>query len=230
MTSKLNVWIGFDPSETKAYEMAVFSIRKYNPTISIRPLLREQLRQMELYYRKDSRASTEFSLTRFLVPKLSNYMGYSLFMDCDMVVNTNIEKIMDEADLTKAVNCVKHDYTPKTEIKMDGKKQYVYPRKNWSSVMLFNCNHRYTRRLTVKYVNTATPSDLHRMEWAEDSIGELDKTWNCLSGYYDIDKPKIIHYTDGGPWLSAYRHCQYSNYYHDYSWENRRRFGRFKNE
>jgi hypothetical protein len=227
MTS-LNVWIGFDPREMEAYQMATISMLKYNPTLNIRPVLREQLRQKELYWRDDPLASTEFSLTRFLVPKLSNYVGYSLFVDCDVIATVNLEKILDEADLSKAVNCVQHDYTPNSKIKMDGRTQHVYPRKNWSSVMLFNCNHKYVRRLTVDYVNRSSPSDLHRMVWAEDSIGELDPSWNCLSGYYDIDKPKIIHYTDGGPWLSKYQDCQYSEYYSEVAKEHKERFANFK--
>lgn len=223
----LNVWIGFDPREMLAYQMATASIWKYNPTINIRPVLREQLRQKEIYWRDDPLASTEFSLTRFLVPKLSNYTGYSLFMDCDILATTNVEQILDEADLSKAVNCVQHDYTPKSDVKMDGREQHTYPRKNWSSVMLFNCSHKYTRRLHYRYVNEASPADLHRMTWAEDSIGELSPEWNCLSGYYDLDNPKIIHYTDGGPWLDEYKDCQYSEGWHALDMELKGRFGNF---
>ena len=227
--TKMNVWIGFDPREQIAYQELDRSIRKYNRFVNIRPVLKPLLEQRRLYRREDPKASTEFSLTRFLVPKLNNYVGYALFMDCDMLVQCNIEKIMDEADLTKAVNCVKHDYTPKTDTKMDGRKQYAYPRKNWSSVMLFNCNHRFTRRLTPSYISEeATPADLHRMVWAEESIGELDPTWNCLSGYYDLDKPNIIHYTDGGPWLPEYTDCQYAQPWLDQHWEYKNYFTRFK--
>src|SRR6056300_1042214 len=128
-------------------------------------------------------------------------------MDCYILCNVYIEKMLDEIDKTKSVSVVQHDYVPKTTVKMDGKAQTVYPRKNWSSVMLFN--NYMCSILTPDIINHATPAYLHRFEWTFDSmIGSLNHTWNYLAGYYeDIEEPNIIHYTDGGPWFEDYRDC-----------------------
>lgn len=216
-TIDLNIFVGFDPKEMPAYQVAEMSLRFNSPLTNVRPIIMRRMMQKELYWREDERGSTEFSLTRFLTPKLANYRGYALFMDCDVIVRTNVSKILQEADLTKAVNCVKHNYTPKTMTKMDNKKQYSYPRKNWSSVMLFNCEHEYTQRLTPEYINTASPSDLHQMIWAEDSIGELSPKWNHLVGYYDDPNPNIVHFTDGGPWHGGkYKQLEFADEWDNY--------------
>ena len=136
-------------------------------------------------------------------------------MDCDMILTTDIKELFDQADPKYAVMCVQHDYTPKEGIKMDGQKQTIYPRKNWSSVMLFNCAHPSNAVLTQDLVNNPEINGayLHRCSWLkDDEIGELDYTWNYLVGVYDdIETPKLIHYTEGGPWFVNYRHCEFSN-------------------
>jgi hypothetical protein len=97
---------------------------------------------------------------------------------------------------------VKHHYTPKSAVKMNDKVQTTYPKKNWSSLVLWNCEHPANKILTPALVNTASSAYLHQFKWLKDSdIGELDKTWNWLAGYYTGETPKAIHYTDGGPWL-----------------------------
>jgi len=95
-------------------------------------------------------------------------------------------------------------------MKMDGQMQHVYPRKNWSSVMLFN--NSKCKMLTPDIVNTETPMYLHRMLWADDKIGSLPPKFNFLAGYYDFEEeqPILIHYTDGGPWFKEYSNCSYS--------------------
>lgn len=207
----MKVFIGYDSREKEAYDVAVRSILRYNKYLEVRPIVKGHMKAYG-FDREDDKGSTEFTLTRFLTPYLSGYEGYSLFMDCDVLVQTDLEKILEEADLTKAVNCVQHDYTPKSNFKMDGQEQHVYPRKNWSSVMLFNCSHPLIKtNLTLGNVCEKSPKYLHRMEWAEDSIGSVHHTWNYLSGYYtDLEVPNIIHYTDGGPWFDEYKHCQFA--------------------
>jgi hypothetical protein len=116
--------------------------------------------------------------------------------------------------------CVKHEYEVKEEFKMDGQKQTVYPRKNWSSVMLFNCEHPANKRLTQDMVNSneLNGAYFHRFSWLEDDaqLGELDHTWNYLVGVYnDIEKPKLIHYTEGGPWFENYRNCEFAQEWKD---------------
>ena len=165
--------------------------------------------------------STEFSLTRFIVPALSGYRGWSIFMDCDMLCRTDIAELAAHAERAgdKAVLVCKHSYVPKTERKFIDQVQTKYPRKNWSSVMLFN-NARCTA-LTPHYVNSASGLDLHRFAWADDSqIGELPLEWNWLVGEYKHNPDaKIVHFTIGGPYFEEYRGCDYAEEWFE---ENRR--------
>ena len=156
--------------------------------------------------------STEFSLTRFLVPALSDFQGWSMFIDCDMLCLADVAELatLAKASPDKAVLVCKHDYVPKTERKFLDQVQTKYPRKNWSSVMLFN-NAR-CRALTPEYVNKASGLDLHRFNWLKDGeIGDIPLEWNWLVGEYD-HKPavKIVHYTLGGPYFDEYRDCDYA--------------------
>jgi lipopolysaccharide biosynthesis glycosyltransferase len=211
----MRVFIGYDRKQDVAYRTLVTSIRKYNKTVSITPLIKDQLRATGLYWREDKAdESTDFTYTRFLVPYLSNYEGISLFIDSDTLVTTDICDILNHYDETKMVMCVQHeDYKVNSITKMDGRVQASYPRKNWSSVMLFN--NSLCKILGLYIVNTSSAAYLHRMNWADDKIGRLPKTWNHLVGYYPKKKikiPKLIHYTDGGPWISdTYKYCDYAD-------------------
>lgn len=200
-TAELKVFVGYDAREAEMYDACIESIRQFNKKVKITPLVQDELRGAGLYWRpKDELASTAFSNTRFLVPYLSGFEGWSLFMDCDMILNADIEELMEYADDSQAVAVVKHDYIPKKAVKMDGCLQKALPRKNWSSVMLFNCGHRSTATLSPDYVNTVNAGILHRFEWCHDvEIGELPLTWNWLEGEYDEPdfQPKNIHYTNG---------------------------------
>lgn len=165
----------------------------------------------DIYYREqDPLSSTEFTYTRFLVPYLNQYKGLAMFVDSDFVFLDNPAKIVKNIDMSKAVSCIKHpEYAPKTVIKMDGKKQTSYPRKNWSSLMIWNLTHR-EGHLTIYDVNEKPASYLHRLSWVSDElIGSIDPSWGVLAGYSDME-PKAIHFTDGGPWLSEYLHTPYA--------------------
>jgi lipopolysaccharide biosynthesis glycosyltransferase len=179
-------------------------------------LIQSQLRESGIYTRDvDVLASTEFSFTRFLTPLLNGYDGWALFIDCDMLFIESPDKLFELADDKYAVMCVKHDYIPKSTIKMDGKTQHLYPRKNWSSVMLFNCSHPSNQRLTREVVNTESGAFLHQMQWLKDEeIGELPKEWNWLVGWHkepEDGTPKLLHYTEGGPWFKGYEDCEYAD-------------------
>lgn len=214
------IFIGYDPREDIAYQVCKHSILTHQPAADVRPLIQQELRDAGYYSRPvDKLASTEFTFTRFLIPELTNFNGWALFMDCDMILTTDIKRLFDQADDKYAVMCVQHDYTPKAEVKMDGQKQTIYPRKNWSSVMLFNCSHPSNKKLTMDLVNDPEINGayLHRFSWLDDSeIGKLDHTWNYLVGVYDdIEMPNLIHYTEGGPWFENYRDCEFSDYWKD---------------
>ncbi len=113
----------------------------------------------------------------------------------------------------RAVYCVQHDHVPPTDFKMDGRVQTTYPRKNWSSMIIFNCSHPNVKNLTLEAVNNQTPAWLHRFQWCDDeNIGNLPHTFNYLVGFYDDEAdPKVIHYTDGGPWHYLYRETEFAN-------------------
>ncbi len=158
--------------------------------------------------------STEFSLTRFLVPALSEFRGWSVFMDCDMLCKLDFAVVAREIQRqsSKAVLVCKHDYQPSRRRKFLNHIQTVYPRKNWSSFMIFN-NAR-CKALTADYVNAASGLDLHRFNWLKDqqAIGSLPIAWNWLVGEYKHNaKARIIHYTLGGPWFPEYRKCDYAD-------------------
>lgn len=170
-----------------------------------------------VYTRDDPRASTQFSLTRFLVPHLAGYSGAALFVDCDMIFRADVYELFAELDHTCSVMVAKHEYTPKTGTKFMGATQHSYPRKNWSSVMLFNCGHKHTHRLTPEYVNSVPPSDLHRFAWTDDDrIGALPLEWNWLVGEYEPNEDaKLLHYTLGTPCFEDYAECEMAEYFHE---------------
>jgi hypothetical protein len=215
------VYIGYDSKESVAYHTLAHSIlRRSSIPVSIAPVMQSQLNG--LYTRpRGSTESTEFSLTRFLVPALSGYRGWSMFMDCDMLCRADIAELAALRDQAadKSVLVCKHDYVPKTKRKFLDQVQTRYERKNWSSLMLFN-NER-CRALTPQYVNSATGLDLHRFKWIDDaSIGGLPLEWNWLVGEYEANPAaKIVHYTLGGPWFDEYRDCDYAD---EWLEENRR--------
>lgn len=157
-------------------------------------------------------SSTEFSFSRFLTPYLSNYEGWSLFMDCDMLARANFAEIFALADDAFAVMVAKHDYAPRDAIKFEGHVQTKYEKKNWSSVVLFN-NAR-CRALTPDFVNTASGLQLHQFKWlaSDDEIGALPLEWNWLVGEYDFNPDaKVAHFTRGGPYFAAYANEDYSD-------------------
>ena len=204
------IYIGYDEREDVAYQVA----KKTAGNHIISPLIQSNLRATGDYWREpDKLASTEFSLTRFLVPYLNNYKGWALFVDCDVLFMSDPQELFDLADDRYALMCVKHNYKPISSTKMGGKTQHLYPRKNWSSVMLFNCTHSSNKKLTTELVNTQTPTYLHKISWLDDQeIGDLPVAWNYLVGWYnekDHGKPKLLHYTEGGPWFDI--DCEYAD-------------------
>lgn len=212
----LPVYIGFDPREATAFHVLAHSLcaRSSRP-LAITPLV---LNQLPLNRKRDHNQSTEFSFSRFLVPWLSGYRGWSLYLDCDMLCKANIVELFeltrlydDTANNQKAVLVVKHDYGPKEETKFLGERQTSYEKKNWSSVMLFNNSLCVT--LTPNYVNTASGLDLHQFRWlgSEGLIGELPARWNHLVGHSKNENPSIVHWTDGGPWFSGFANSEYSD-------------------
>jgi len=208
----LQVYIGYDPRESVAFYTLAHSIfARSSIPLAIAPLMRRHL--AHLYTRsRGPTESTEFSLTRFIVPALSGYRGWSIFMDCDMLCRADIAELVALIDKNpdKAVLVCQHDYVPKSERKFLNQVQTKYSRKNWSSLMLFN-NER-CKALSPQYVNSATGLDLHRFAWIDDAlIGSIPLEWNWLVEEYKYNpNAKIAHFTLGGPYFDEYRNCDYA--------------------
>ncbi len=215
--SNLNIYIGYDSKEDIAYRVCKYSILKRSKAnIKVTSLKLYELVTNKLYFRAiDPLASTEFTYSRFLVPAINKYKGWAIFCDCDFIFFEDVSKILENLDNSKAVYCVQHDYTPKEKHKMDGQKQTIYPRKNWSSFILFNCSHPSNKKLSIDMVNSETGSFLHQFKWLKDSeIGSLDERWNWLEGWtsnHNSKKPFAVHYTRGGPWFDEWQDVEFAN-------------------
>lgn len=213
MSDPLRIVIGYDRQEPSAYHTLVSSlIKNSSKPLAITALYQPQLEADNLYWRKD-RGSTDFSYSRFLTPHLVGHKGMVLFMDCDFICmpGADIAELFDEMPLDKCVGVVKHDYKPKSATKFLGNRQEAYPRKLWSSLMLFNCSSARVKSLTPKLVNEAEGSYLHRMEWtAPHRIHGFDESWNFIPNHSE-GEPKMVHFTEGGPWFKDYRAVPYSS-------------------
>lgn len=211
------VYIGYDRREDIAYKVCVHSLNaRSSVPLEIVPLVQDELRARGLYAREiDPLASTDFTYTRFFVPHLAGYRGWAVFCDCDFLWLADIAELISRIDDKYAVMCVHHDYRPTERYKMDGRKQSLYPRKNWSSMILFNCGHPANAALTPELANAETGKFLHRFAWLDDAlIGAVPETWNWLEGWNDKpDKgtPNVIHYTRGGPWFEDWTDVDYGD-------------------
>jgi len=195
----INIFIGYDHREAIAYHVCANSIiRHSSKPVSLTPLA---LQNMQDYEEKHTDGSNQFIYSRFLVPHLMEYKGWAIFMDGDMLLRDDIEKLWSLRDDSKAVMVVKHDYKTKMTEKYLGAKNEDYPRKNWSSVILWNCGHAANKVVTPEFIETATGAQLHRFTWlADDLVGELPKVWNWLPDEFGSNPgAKLLHYTLGTP-------------------------------
>jgi hypothetical protein len=204
----IRIFIGFDPRETVAFNVLAHSIQaRASEPVSIAQLALAQLKPV-LTRERHALQSTDFSFSRFLTPYLSGYAGWSLFMDCDMLMRDDVAELWNLRDDAYAVQVVKHDHKPRETTKFLGAAQTAYAKKNWSSVMLFN--NAKCRALTPDYVNSASGLELHQFKWLESDalIGELPHRWNHLVGY---DAPEedisLAHFTVGGPYFPEDTGC-----------------------
>lgn len=193
------IFIGYDTRETVAYHVCVNSIIRHSSSLlSFHPLSPNNLKN---YEEKHTDGSNNFIYSRFLIPSLMDYKGWALFLDGDMLVRDDITELWDMRDESKAVMVVKHDYKTRMTEKYLGSKNENYPRKNWSSVILWNCGHEANRIVTPEFVSNATGAQVHRFTWlSDDLIGELPITWNWLPDEFGENQhAKLLHYTLGTP-------------------------------
>jgi lipopolysaccharide biosynthesis glycosyltransferase len=193
------IFIGYDPREAIAYHVCANSIiRHASQPVAIVPLA---LNLFADYKETHTDGSNQFIYSRFLVPHLMGYTGHAIFIDGDMIVRGDIVELWNLRNAYFDVQVVKHDYQTRMTEKYLGSKNENYPRKNWSSVILWNCSSYPNRRLTPEFVQKSTGAELHRFTWIDDErIGELPKEWNWLPDEYGANlDAKLLHYTLGTP-------------------------------
>lgn len=208
------VFVGYDPREAIAYHVCANSIiRNSSQPVAIVPVALNLFRD---YSETHTDGSNHFIYTRFLVPYLCDFTGHAIFIDGDMIVRGDIAELWDMRNAALDVQVVKHDYKTRMPVKYLGAKNEDYPRKNWSSVILWNCASFPNRKLTPDFVQHATGSELHRFSWLDDSrIGELPREWNWLPDEYGPNADaKLLHYTLGTPCFQEFADTPQGNEWH----------------
>ncbi len=208
MNEQIKIVIGFDQRESVAYHTFCQSIiEKASSPVSFTPLA---INNLSNYKETHSDKSNDFVYSRFLTPYLNKFNGWAIFADGDMICQADIKELWDLRDDTKALLVVKHDYQTKALHKYLGNINENYPRKNWSSVILWNCGHPKHKILTPEFIANQTGKYLHRFSWLhDDEIGELPKEWNWLAIEYPQNREaKLIHYTLGTPCFEDYKNTE----------------------
>lgn len=220
MKESIRIYCGYDPRESAGYHAFAQSVMDHaSQPCAFIPLHKPMLENFD--GQRDG--TNAFIYSRFLVPYLENYRGWAIFADAaDMIVRDDIAKLWNMREqfvFNKAVAVVKHDYKTKHPRKYIGTPMEAnnddYPRKNWSSLMLWNCAHSANMRLTPEVVRESPGSFLHRFQWlADDQIGELPADWNVLVGEQDTASAHLLHYTLGIPGMPHYKNCDASENWH----------------
>lgn len=209
----IDLIVGFDQREAIAYHVFCQSVlERASRPVRFTPLVRDSLSG---YRERHSDGSNSFTYSRFLCPSLMGWRGHAIYADGDMVCRSDIAELWALRDESKAVQVVKHHYLTRANRKYFGNKNEDYPRKNWSSLILWNCQHAKNTQLTPTFVERASGAFLHRFQWLEDGeIGELSKEWNWLATEYEVNPAaKIIHYTLGTPCFSEYSDAEMSEFW-----------------
>jgi lipopolysaccharide biosynthesis glycosyltransferase len=216
MSEVIRVFVGYDPCETIAYHVCCQSIiENCSAPVAITPI-GIQTKPAKFNRPRGPKDSTDFAITRFLAPFMCGFLGKSIFLDCDIIVEGDLKELFELVEDSFAVSVVKHNYVPVSQNKFMGQEQTSYSRKNWSSVMLFN--NALCTELTLDYVQNAPGLDLHQFRWcADDQIGTLPPEWNFLVGEYKpIKNPSLLHYTLGGPYFDEYKECDFHQNWFEY--------------
>ena len=212
----INLYVGYDEREAIAYHVFCHSVIKNTSIpVKITPLVLSQLKEFNETHQD---RSNDFVYSRFLTPYLNEFDGWAIFADGDMICQADLNELIGMADPNKALMVVKHDYQTKASIKYLGNINENYPRKNWSSVILWNCSHPKHKILTPEFVSNQTGKFLHRFSWLDDNdIGELPVEWNWLACEYEKNTDaKLIHYTLGTPCFKDFRDTDMAEIWYDY--------------
>ncbi len=211
--SKIKLSVGFDQSEAIAYHAFCQSVIDCaSVPVEFLPLA---INTLANYRETHTDGSNKFIYSRFLTPYLNQFDGWAIFADGDMICREDIKELWDLRDDRYAVMVAKHDYQTKATTKYFGNKNENYPRKNWSSLILWNCSHPANRILDPAFVQSQPGSYLHRFSWLKDEeIGSLPLEWNWLAIEYPVNpQAKLIHYTLGTPCLKDYEQTDMANYW-----------------
>lgn len=207
----IRIFVGYTEGAGVLYDVLQHSIQRHSSQpVSIAPIMLRQLRGIHARPR-DPKQSTDFSFSRFLVPHLCGFDGWAIYMDNDMLLRGDIALLWALRDPCFALMCVQHEHVAAETTKFLGQPQTAYAKKNWSSLMLFNCGE--CKALTPEYVERASGLDLHQFRWLGDDarIGDLPKAWNHLVG---VDPPdaeaKNVHFTLGGPYYEGYESVEFA--------------------
>ena len=208
MLETVKMVVGFDQRESIAYHTFVQSvIDKATIPVSFMPLA---INSLKGYEETHADKSNDFVYSRFLTPHLNNFRGWAIFVDGDMICQTDIKELWSMRDSSKALQVVKHDYKTRSQKKYLGNINENYPKKNWSSLILWNCEHPKHQVLTPEFIASQTGKYLHRFSWLdENEIGEIPKEWNWLAIEYPENyEAKLIHYTLGTPCFEDYKQTE----------------------
>jgi len=211
----IKISIGFDQREAVAYHTFCQSIiQNTTQPVLFLPLA---LNLFDNYKENHNDGSNSFIYTRFLTPYLFDFQGWAIFADGDMICNADLSMLWNLKDENKAVMCVKHDYKTKAKEKYLGNINQDYPRKNWSSLVIWNCKHPANKILTPDFVMKQSGAFLHRFQWLEDNlIGELDPQWNWLvTEYPDNQSANLLHYTLGTPCFKDYQNSEMAELWYE---------------
>lgn len=218
MRDAIPVYIGYDPdAEPVAFHVCADSIiRNASMPVRITPLALKSI--ASVYDETHGDGSNQFIYSRFLVPYIEGWRGHAIFLDGDMILRDGVDivELWEMRDAYQSVQVVKHNYRTKHPVKYLGAANEDYPRKNWSSVILWNCGSFPNRILTPKYVQSAPGSFLHRFQWLQDDhIGALPSAWNRLVMEQDVrPDDKLLHYTVGTPCFKDYAACPHADEWH----------------
>lgn len=210
----INIFVGYDPREASVFHVCANSIIRHSSVpVAITPLA---LKNLGDYAEGHDDGSNEFIYSRFLVPKLMGYQGWALYIDGDMLVRSDINEVWQMRDDSKALMCVQHDYKTRAQAKYLGSVNQDYPRKNWSSVVMWNCADPDNAEVTPEFVQNSTGAQLHRFTWLEDSkIGALPKEWNWLPDELGVnEEAKLLHWTLGAPCFHEYADAPMADHWH----------------
>lgn len=196
----IRIFAGYDPAESAGYHTFCHSVlSRASEPVSITPIARNTFKWWKREGKDDG--ATQFSFARFLVPYLCDYRGHAIFMDgADMLVLGDIAELWAMRSHRHSVQVVQHDPYDTLQTKMWNQENRKYPRKNWSSVMIMNCEYHHAHMLTPEYVSKAEGSALHQFQWTNDErVGALPAEWNVLVGHQPQDGAKCLHFTNGLP-------------------------------